>query len=133
MSIANKFRDARTSFKSKTDEVMLKVDSYETAKAWKKYEERWKKICGGEIDEKNPYVRVERMLCNPKMLGILMEHDHLSREERRELAQKYVLPDVWELYLTLNDPIDPDHPPYTDIETKKLTREIKKAILHSSK
>lgn len=99
---------------NKTDQI--------TAQSYGKWWSRWQKICNGDVDLNNPYVKVEMALCDIRVQKIL-SNQKISVEERRKQARPY-FPDDETFYLYCHgiQPLDPDNTPYTYIETKSMMK-----------
>lgn len=108
-------RKVKDAIKNKGDQIQSMTDA--------QWIPRWQRICDGEIDWNNPYVKVEKTLNNIKVQAILT-NQRMSVEERHEKVRP-LFPDeeTYQLYLTGIQPLDPDHTPYTYIETKSMTRQ----------
>lgn len=113
-----KIRELKDKF---TDAMETKRDQI-TAQSYGKWYPRWQKICGGDVDFNNPYVKVEMVLCDIRVQKILSDQK-TPVDKRRELARKYFPDeDTFYLYCHGTQPLDPDNTPYTYIETRSMMK-----------
>lgn len=114
--------------KQKIAQKMQDHDADDMVKIYGKWWSRWQEICGGDVDMDNVYVRLEMKLCRVDIQYRLMQHDNLTVEQRRDSVRNEFEDDEWELYLNGCDPLDENHPPYTDFENQTMKSKIKKAF-----